>query len=174
MLLIPAIDLRNGRCVRLYQGDFAAARACFEESLALRRQIGDLEGIAGSLHCLGLVAVAQGELTSARDQCREGLAVFRQLGDRLGVAESLELLAGLAQKENEPERAARLYGTAEHLRETIGSPVPANEKDLYARSIDLVRASLGARFAALRAEGQGMPLPQAIAYALEETGEPNG
>lgn len=24
MLLIPAIDLRNGRCVRLYQGDFAA------------------------------------------------------------------------------------------------------------------------------------------------------
>ncbi|EQD50369.1 Histidine biosynthesis domain protein, partial [mine drainage metagenome] len=24
MLLIPAIDLRAGRCVRLYQGDFAA------------------------------------------------------------------------------------------------------------------------------------------------------
>jgi phosphoribosylformimino-5-aminoimidazole carboxamide ribotide isomerase len=24
MLLIPAIDLRNGRCIRLYQGDFAA------------------------------------------------------------------------------------------------------------------------------------------------------
>ena len=24
MLLIPAIDLRNGRCVRLFQGDFGA------------------------------------------------------------------------------------------------------------------------------------------------------
>jgi phosphoribosylformimino-5-aminoimidazole carboxamide ribotide isomerase len=31
MLLIPAIDLRGGRCVRLYQGDFAA-ETCYEPS----------------------------------------------------------------------------------------------------------------------------------------------
>lgn len=31
MLLIPAIDLRGGRCVRLYQGDFAA-ETCYDYS----------------------------------------------------------------------------------------------------------------------------------------------
>ncbi len=47
MLLIPAIDLRGGRCVRLYQGDFAAEtrydyspRELLEKYRALGRFLG--------------------------------------------------------------------------------------------------------------------------------------
>ncbi len=64
----------------LYQGDYAAAQALHEESLSLRREMGDKQGIAtsflnlgmgakagisSSLGNLGLVAWAQGNMTAA-------------------------------------------------------------------------------------------------------------
>ena len=42
MLLIPAIDLRNGRCVRLYQGDFDAETRYSHEPGELLRRYRDL------------------------------------------------------------------------------------------------------------------------------------
>jgi hypothetical protein len=39
---------------------------------------------------------------------------------------SLEDLAGVAAQRGDFERAARLWGAAEALRETIGAPLPPN------------------------------------------------
>ena len=62
MLLIPAIDLRNGRCVRLLKGDFAAeTRYEFEphELLQRYREIG-----ATWLHVVDLDGARAGTLTN--------------------------------------------------------------------------------------------------------------
>ena len=62
MLLIPAIDLRNGRCVRLLKGDFAAeTRYEFEphELLQRYREIG-----ATWLHVVDLDGARDGTLTN--------------------------------------------------------------------------------------------------------------
>jgi len=62
MLLIPAIDLRDGRCVRLFQGDFGAeTRYAFEphELLLRYRAVG-----ASWLHVVDLDGAKNGVLTN--------------------------------------------------------------------------------------------------------------
>lgn len=62
MLLFPAIDLRGGRCVRLYQGDFAAETAYAEDPAEVAASF----AAAGAqwLHVVDLDAARTGELTN--------------------------------------------------------------------------------------------------------------
>lgn len=62
MLLFPAIDLRGGRCVRLYQGDFAAETTYAEDPA----EVATAFAAAGAqwLHVVDLDAARTGELTN--------------------------------------------------------------------------------------------------------------
>lgn len=62
MELYPAIDLRDGHCVRLYQGDFARETVYGDDPLSQARQFAD----AGSawIHMVDLDAARTGELTN--------------------------------------------------------------------------------------------------------------
>ncbi|MBI3974619.1 MAG: tetratricopeptide repeat protein [Chloroflexi bacterium] len=91
-----------------YQGDLAVARAHHEACLALRRELGDQQGIAASLNNLGLVARAQGDYASARAHHEESLALRRRLGDRWSIASSLNNL-GLVAKGLGDHTLARAY-----------------------------------------------------------------
>ena len=106
------------------QSDYPAAQALHEESLAIRRELGDPRGIGVSLSNLGIVAYEQGDYSAARALQEESLAIFRELGDRRGIAASLNGLANVAFALAEPHRAARCWGAAERLREEIGAPLP--------------------------------------------------
>ncbi len=59
MEVIPAIDLRGGRCVRLYQGDFGQETVFSEDPLAVARQW--QEQGASRLHLVDLDGAARGE-----------------------------------------------------------------------------------------------------------------
>ena len=59
MEVIPAIDLRGGRCVRLYQGDFGRETVYSEDPLAVARQW--QEQGACRLHLVDLDGAAQGD-----------------------------------------------------------------------------------------------------------------
>jgi len=84
---------------------------------------------------------------------------------------ALEAWGIFAAAQGQAQRAARLLGSAEALRETIGAPLPVSDRahydyDRYAASI---RVALGEeRMAAAWAEGRAMTLEQAIACALED------
>jgi predicted ATPase/class 3 adenylate cyclase len=71
------------------QDDFVAARALLEESLAIRRQLGDRKGIGVAAGNLGMVALDEGNFASARALHEESLAIARELGNRNGVLASL-------------------------------------------------------------------------------------
>jgi tetratricopeptide (TPR) repeat protein len=75
-----------------YQGDYPAARALYEESLAIRREVADRLGIAASLSNLGIVTLNQGDYPAAKALFEESLAIRRELGDRFGIAVSLSNL----------------------------------------------------------------------------------
>jgi phosphoribosylformimino-5-aminoimidazole carboxamide ribotide isomerase len=80
VLLIPAIDLRNGRCVRLFKGDFAAeTRYEFEahELLQRYRDIG-----ATWLHVVGL------------DGARDGTLANRSIVVRLASQSAVKIQVG--------------------------------------------------------------------------------
>ena len=80
MLLMPSIDLLGGRCVRLHQGDFAAATRYELEPLALLQRYRDLG--AAWLHIVDL------------DGARDGLAANRALIATLASQPGIELQVG--------------------------------------------------------------------------------
>ncbi|MFQ5796576.1 MAG: tetratricopeptide repeat protein [Candidatus Bipolaricaulia bacterium] len=159
-----------GHVVR-YQDDYEQAAEFYEESLALWRELGGKEGIAFSLSNLGWVAYRQGDYERATELFKESITLWRELRDRTSVVWDLENLAETCVN-GQPERAARLFGAAEVLREAIGFPLPLGRRAGYDRNVAAVRADLsGEAFEVAWAEGRAMTLEQAIAYALEE--DPN-
>jgi predicted ATPase/class 3 adenylate cyclase len=83
------------------QGDHSAAQAHFEESLSIRRTLGDRRGIATSLGNLGLVSLWQCDFAAARTLIEESLQIMRELGDREGIANALGNLGIVAFREND-------------------------------------------------------------------------
>ena len=153
------------------QADHVAARAYHEESLAIRRQLGDTQGIANSLVYLGWLRIDQQDFPGARGPLAEGLTLARELGDATVVVDGLEISAYLAMNVGRMDRAARLQGAADALRETIGVPMSPSEHSLYDGELATVRAALGEpEFAAAWAEGRAMSMEQAVAYGLNEAG----
>jgi predicted ATPase/DNA-binding SARP family transcriptional activator len=83
------------------QGDAAAARAALEESLAIRRDLGDQGGVAAALHGLGNLAALHGDAATARRFFDECLTIGRQLGDEEVIAASLANLAWVASNQGD-------------------------------------------------------------------------
>jgi predicted ATPase/class 3 adenylate cyclase len=154
-----------GNVVRA-QGEYERAGALYGKSLAIRREIGDKWGVAASLYGLGRVAQDRGDDAQAKALYEESLALRWEIEDWHGIAECLEDLAGQAVVQQQLERAARLFGAATALRETIGAPLPPERRARYERDLATVRAGMGeAPFTAAMATGTTMSLEQAIAEA---------
>jgi hypothetical protein len=137
-----------------------------EESLAIRRELGDKSGIAYALSDLGLVALEQADYGTAGSLYAQSLAIRQEVGDKWGLAVCLTGLAGVAEAREQVELAARLLAATEALLEAIGGRLDALERLVYARTVAAAGARLdAATFSALWAEGRAMPLEQTIAYA---------
>ena len=91
------------------QGDYDAARALLEESLAVRRSLSDTQGIADALNNLGNVAADIGEYAAARELLEESLASMRTLGDSEGIAATVSNLARVAFWSGDFETAQTLF-----------------------------------------------------------------
>ena len=77
-------------------------------------------------------------------------------------------LAGAAVLDEEPERAAWLWGAAEALRQFIGSREAPASRTTRERLMTAAREQLGEEaFAAAWAAGQAMTMEQAIELALQ-------
>jgi non-specific serine/threonine protein kinase len=143
-----------------------------EESLAIGRDLGDRDGIASSLHSLGVVAYLQGHLAAARALYTESLDNRRELDDRLGIARALEGLAAVVAALGSSLRAARIWGAAQRLREEIGTPLSPTERSHYDQRAAAARAAADdAAFDRAWQEGRALTLTQAIDLASEETAE---
>ena len=78
------------------QGDYTTARALFEESLTLWREIGNKRGIASALNDLGWMAWRQGDYAVARALSAESLVLWQDLGETQGIATALTNLGWIA------------------------------------------------------------------------------
>ncbi len=167
---ITSVQLGHLGIVARYVGDYERATALQSESLALSRELRDSAGIAFVLRNLGKVALHQSESGRATVYFRESLILSREIGDRWLSEEGLEGFAAVASATGHYERAARLLGAADQLREILGwHPSPPDQVD-YDECTASTRAALGnTAFSAAWAEGRGMTLEQAIEYALSDT-----
>jgi predicted ATPase/Tfp pilus assembly protein PilF/DNA-binding XRE family transcriptional regulator len=138
------------------QGDFAVARRRFEESLALRRELGDKQNIANSLINLGTVAQEQGDQETALAFLEESLALGRELGDKRGVAIALNNMGTILKERGELDRARALQEEGLALRAELGDDwgvamslnnlgVVAEEQHDYAAARSYLERSLALR-----------------------------
>jgi predicted ATPase/DNA-binding SARP family transcriptional activator len=152
--------------VVLHQSDYEEARTLLQESLALFRETGH-SYIIYVLSLRGNVEREAGDYAQAAICYQESLLLRREQGDALTTAYSLEDFAGLAGRQGQYARAARLLGAAEALAATMGRTLPVANRAEYERTVEAAHADLSAEaFAAAWEQGRTMTMDLAIAYAL--------
>ncbi len=109
---IVADALNNLGVALRSEGDLQGSREALEESLSLRRQIGDLEGVTAGLNGLALIAIAQDDFDSAEKLFGEAFAVSERRGDLFYVAAEDVVLAYLAFGRGDFIRATALSVSA--------------------------------------------------------------
>jgi ATP/maltotriose-dependent transcriptional regulator MalT len=151
--------------VALQQGNASTARRLAEESVALSSETEFPFGTAWFLADLARVEARQGDHAAAHAHYEHGLAIASKIGGKLLIPIFLEGLANLLATQGEPARAARLWGAAEGLRESMGVPIWPVERAAYERTVERVRAQLGEQaFAAAWNEGR-MTSPEQVLVA---------
>jgi len=158
-------------------GEYQQAAALITRSLDWFRSHGNLPETASLLLLLGGVARRQGDHPRARALLEECLSMCLKLDLRplmaTCLAELAYLLGDVARAEGslpEAEKAARMLGASEALCQATTLPVPpADQADLaaYQGTVMILNALLGKeRLSAAHAEGRGMSVGEAAAYAL--------
>jgi DNA-binding CsgD family transcriptional regulator/tetratricopeptide (TPR) repeat protein len=145
------------------RGDLAEATAIFEDSLAVFSDLDDPLNTAMTLNHLGFVACDRGDRAGTAARFAAGLPLWRRLGFQGGLTAWLAGVATLAATCGAPERAARLFGAAQGLRDLLGHASGQPERAAFDRAAGGTRLALGdAGFAAAWAAGQALPLEQAL------------
>jgi tetratricopeptide (TPR) repeat protein len=139
-----------------------------EEALGIYRNLGNRFATADLLSGLGSFYRILGDCDAAAAAQREALEMFVEVGNPTGIAMTLEEMAMVETIEGRHERALRLAGAAEALREQTGGGPPAElmrSAESFAESRRNLDPETGER---AWAEGREMSADKAIQYALEE------
>ncbi len=156
----------------LLEGNPERATELNEEAAELYRGRGRKGVLQVALNNLGWSALIRGDHRKAEALHEECLVLCRELGDKLIGAESIEGFACAAGARGAAERAARLFGAAEALREAAGNQQAARAHSLREPYLAAARAQVDeATWSAAWEEGRSMEFEDAVVYALEE---PNG
>jgi predicted ATPase/tRNA A-37 threonylcarbamoyl transferase component Bud32 len=139
-------------------GNYSEASALFEESVAVYDELQDQAGAAAARTNLGIVSQILGRIDEAKGFFSESLAICLKIGDRVDGVKCLEGLAMLACREKQWERAALVLGSADALRESLGTPIEVSERKDHEGAIAETRAALGAtNFEHFWREGHSIP-----------------
>ena len=153
-----------------WDGDRERASQVNEELVRLARETGDTFLIIKALANLATIRVLQERCDEARELGAEAMLLSQQLEDRGGAAMSLESLAAAEAAAGQAIRAARLWGAADQLLESVGALLNPLFRQLRDRYVDDVRRSCGGdAFQRALSEGRAMSVTRAVQYALAET-----
>jgi non-specific serine/threonine protein kinase len=154
--------------LRWAQGDLPGAEAHLQEMLAGARGVAPWCA-AWALMSLGLLDLARGDVARAMVWQREALSISWGLKDMRNLSNSIGVTASLMSAMGHPMVAARLFGSAEVLREASGSMPPPWLDPVFAQAIERTRAALGqVTFDVAWAEGRATPLEEVVETALAD------
>lgn len=149
------------------RGDYQRAAALYSESLVRARHEGNRWIEALVLFSIGYLAWLEADHDRAEALLKESLALRQALEDRRGIALSLDLLAGVAAAKGHLERAARLFGAAEALRDVLGAVLFPQWHTAREQGLAATRAAMGeSDFETARQMGRAMPLQEVLQYAV--------
>ncbi|HET6771344.1 MAG TPA: adenylate/guanylate cyclase domain-containing protein [Actinomycetota bacterium] len=174
------IDRRNrqkaGECtfalgmLALLEGRPGQARERFEDALATFNDLRDPYWTAFVGRLIGHVDRMEGKNEDAESRFRASLSSSRQHDLLYVIASGLYAFADLALTRGQHERAIRLAGASDALRERLGE-VRSFEKELVGDVREAASSFMDEATAeSLYKEGRRMEADDAVAYALQQAG----
>jgi tetratricopeptide (TPR) repeat protein len=148
--------------------NYVRAAQLHQESLSMIQVEGRAPSAASLsfYQSMGETTLGLGRLDEAAGWLAQGLAASQTLNEQPSIAWCLAGLGSAAALAEEPERAARLWGAAERLRQALGCRPARAARATYERALASARGQLGEEaFAAAWAAGHALTLEQAIAEA---------
>ena len=150
-------------------GDPATAVALLEEALTVATELDDRHCVTAALLHLARLARDEGDPARADALYRRAMPTGAEEGDIPSTGSTatwLEGLGAIAVGDGRPDRAARLLGAADALRQAIGTPLPAHEAADRNDTIAGCSAALGEdRFRAAFTAGARLSLADAVHLA---------
>ncbi|WP_165759591.1 DUF4062 domain-containing protein [Rathayibacter oskolensis] len=138
----------------------------FDESMSLSHQQEDTLSEAIAVHHLGWAQLLLGDTDSACSRFEQSLAASSRSGHAEGMAYGLEGLVAIAATRGEIDRAGRLLGAAEVLRERTGlynAPSFSFHQQVIA---PILAGDDRTEFESARAEGRRLETSDAVQFAL--------
>jgi len=151
--------LRELGLVTREQGDFAQARALFEENLALHQIVGDRASVGFALIGLADVARDQGDAAGVHEYGEQALTILRELGVQWAIGFALNTLALGAYSEGDLTRALTLIRESEALFRGLQADASLAEVLITLGKIERAR---GNNAAAYQAMSEALRLAQAV------------
>jgi predicted ATPase/DNA-binding XRE family transcriptional regulator/Tfp pilus assembly protein PilF len=143
------------------QSDYPRALLCHEEALALRRRLGDRDGIGSSLNNLALVANNQGAYARAEQHYRESLSIAREIGNTWAVTVVLTNLGHVEMNRGDYQRAVETLAEGLALARQLNDPRRVAGLLL---NLGLAYGEQGAYTSAERCLGQALEVSRALGY----------
>jgi predicted ATPase/DNA-binding SARP family transcriptional activator len=145
------------------------AISLIQESLAIKRELGDIAGIAVSLSNLGNESLQNGKLQEARDSILESLELFYRIGQPLKTVYNLSVLAEISVLEDKFVDALTFYGISrsgfERLQALPDDRLSENIEHLTIQA----REGLSLELADAAYElGRSMTLDEAVCFARKD------
>lgn len=165
---LAKIDVNPMAEVAMLRGDLIEAGRLADEQVA----VGAGWHLARALTTSARVALAKGEPEQAERDAHKALACAAKVQAHLAVPDVLECLAALAAEGGNPCDGARLFGAAQAIRQEFGAVRFKIYDANYEHTVTLIRDAVGEQgFDSAWAEGAGLALNEAIAYARRGRGE---
>ena len=146
------------------QGRLDDALTLYRECLTLLREIGDGQNTAVALLNVGTLYCDEADYSRAIENLTEAVAILHEVGDTFNLAEAVEQLGRAIGLDGRRDEAARLFGAAESLRQSIGarpSPIYAAR---YSEAVSRIQAgSDTTEWQARWQEGRTMGIDTALA-----------
>ncbi len=164
-----AFTLSNLGVAARVQGEYGRAREILEESLAIFTELADETQIAHTLKNLGHVALCIGDVPSAQRYYDESATRTRVVGETPELVDLIRHVGELAVEIDRFEIAARLFGSAEGLRESLDLTIGSRHlQQEYQRALERLKMSLDAATLVIAwDEGRRFTLDEALDYTLE-------
>ncbi|HEX2058123.1 MAG TPA: tetratricopeptide repeat protein [Actinomycetota bacterium] len=170
---LRADGLDGAAILALAQGELKRATALMEESVEIRRSLGDPSRLGSSLRYLAIIKLDRGDTAGARDLLQQSLALQREAGNEGELATVLSNVGIVAIHDEEWDYAAELYQQSLELfartGDTLGmarAMLNLSDVRLHSRDLDEARDLLEQSLKMFEQLGMWWD----IAYVIENLG----
>jgi predicted ATPase/class 3 adenylate cyclase len=154
--------------ILMIQKQFERAREKYEIAMQSMLEVGSKRNVNMIESDLAHILRYEGRYPEAIRAYHETILEWQRLGHRAAVAHQLECLAFIAKALEQVDKAIRLLGAAEALRQRIGNAMTPRERDEYDAEVAGLKANTNeVEFVSRWAEGCSMTMDEAIDLALD-------